>query len=126
MEPHTVPNEAARELNQYLKELPFRIDPTVFRELKALAGRHLQVTLMVEKAVDVHIAVDMVAIAERDEYDAAYLLSADGDFTPAVEAVRFLNKKVYAATPRFGAQLATVVNSYIRLEYDWFSDCYRR
>jgi uncharacterized LabA/DUF88 family protein len=71
-------------------------------------------------------AVDMVAMAERDEYDAAYLLSADGDFTPAVEAVRFLNKKVYAASPRFGAQLATVVSTYLRLKYDWFRDCYRR
>ena len=78
---------------------------------------------MVEKAVDVMGAVDMVVMAERDEFDAAYLLSADGDFTPAVEAVRLNNKKVYAVSVAVGAQLASVVNSYIRLKPDWFDDC---
>ena len=33
------------------------------------------------------LATDMVAMACRKEYDAAYLLSADGDYTHAVEFV---------------------------------------
>ena len=70
------------------------------------------------------LAVDMVVLAERDEFDAAYLLSADGDFTPAAEAVRAHRKKVYAASPAPGAQLAAVVDSFIRLSLDWFDDCY--
>lgn len=69
------------------------------------------------------LAVDMVVMAERNEFDAAYLLSADGDFTPAVKAIRFHNKKVYAASVAPGAQLASVANSYIRLKPDWFDDC---
>lgn len=124
LEPRAVRNEAAAELRRYLSDLKIRIDATVFRELMDLAKRHRDASVLVEKAVDVHLAVDMVMMAERDEYDAAYVLSADGDFTPAVEAVRSLKKKVYAASPLHGAQLAAVVNAFIRLDAAWFNDCY--
>lgn len=70
------------------------------------------------------LAIDMVVMSERDAFDAAYLLSADGDFTPAVEAVRSHGKKVYVASPGSGAQLASVANSYLRLRREWFADCY--
>jgi uncharacterized LabA/DUF88 family protein len=70
------------------------------------------------------LAVDMVSMSHRDDFDAAYLLSADGDFTPAVEVVRSNGKKVYAASPDAGAQLAKVVNSFIRLDLSWFDACY--
>lgn len=70
------------------------------------------------------IAVEMVSMAERDEYDAAYLLSADGDFTPAVQAVRNKGRKVYVCSPNSGAQLASVANSFIRIDRSWFDDCY--
>lgn len=80
---------------------------------------------MVEKAVDVMLAVDMVVGAERGEFDAAHLLSADGDFTPAVEAVRAHGKKVYIASPASGAQLAKVASAFIRMDRAWFDDCYQ-
>jgi uncharacterized LabA/DUF88 family protein len=80
---------------------------------------------MVEKAVDVMLAVDMVVMAERDQYDAAYLLSADGDFTPAVAAVRAHGKKVYGVSPAHGAQLAAAVDTFINLKREWFNDCYQ-
>ncbi len=80
---------------------------------------------MVEKAVDVMLAVDLVTFAERNEFDSAYLLSADGDFTPAVTAAQRLGKKVYAASPSQGAQLAAAVTAYIPLTREWFDDCYR-
>lgn len=124
LESRRVRNEAAAELLQYLTSLNVRIDPSVFHDLMTLAQKHRQVSVLVEKAVDVHLAVDLVMMAERDEYDAAYLLSADGDFTPAVDAVRSLNKKIYAASPLYGAQLAAVVNAFIRLDAPWFNDCY--
>lgn len=63
-------------------------------------------------------------MAMGDAYDAAYLLSADGDYTPAVEATRRLNKKIYAASVLRGAELAKAVNSFIPLDAKWFSDCY--
>ena len=124
LEPRTVKNEAASELQRYLFSLKTRIDSQVFQDLMALAKKHASASVMVEKAVDVMVAVDMVVAAERDELDAAYLLSADGDFTPAVEAVRAAGKKVYAVSPAHGAQLAASADSFIRLDPGWFGDCY--
>jgi uncharacterized LabA/DUF88 family protein len=95
----------------------------IYHELQRIARSHRNTTTFVEKAVDVMLAVDMVVMAERDEFDAAYLLSADGDFTPAIQAVRALGKKAYVASPGTGAQLAKVANSFIPLARDWFDDC---
>ena len=53
-----------------------------------------------------NIAVDMVVKAMEDEFDVAYLLSADGDFVPAVETVRKMGKKVFAASPVKGCGMA--------------------
>lgn len=63
-------------------------------------------------------------MAERDQFDAAYLLSADGDYTPAVEVVRGHGKKVYAVSAGPGAQLASVVNTFIPVDRSWFDDCF--
>lgn len=115
---------AASELLAYLGSLKTRIDPTVYKDLLALGQRHRRVAVKIEKAVDVMLAVEMVVQAERGEYDCAYLLSADGDFTPAVEAVRGLDKKVYISSPGYGARLAAAANSYIRLDSAWFDDCW--
>lgn len=118
-------NEAATELAAYLKKNADRLDGAVLSDLNEIAGKHAEVTVFVEKAVDVFLAVDLVTMALADAYDAAYILSADGDFTPAVQAVRRLSKKVYATSCLPGARLASVVNSFIRLKKDWFDDCYR-
>jgi len=82
---------------------------------------------LTEKQVDVSIAVDLVEMAHRDEYDTAYLFSADGDFVPAVKAVRRLNKKVFAvgaSSPerRHGRQLEAAANTFIPLKRDWFAE----
>lgn len=118
-------NAAAEELQHYLATLPTRIDPDLYRDLDHIARKHRTTEVIVEKAVDVMLAVDLVVMAERNLFDAAYLLSADGDFTPAVEAVRAHGKKVYIVSPASGAQLAAVANSFIKLKRDWFDDCYR-
>jgi uncharacterized LabA/DUF88 family protein len=125
IEARTASNGAAKELREYLGGLTTKIDATVFADLSDLARRHENATIFVEKAVDVFLAVDLVTMAINDEYDAAYILTADGDYTPAVDAVRKLGKKVYAASLLSGAQLAKAVNSFIRLRASWFTDCYR-
>jgi uncharacterized LabA/DUF88 family protein len=109
----------------YLQDLKVRIDTRVYHDLWKLARKHLRTKVMVEKAVDVMIAVDMVMMAYLDRYDAAYILSADGDYTPVAREVRRLGKKIYAASPASGAQLAAAVNTFIRLQASWFGDCYR-
>jgi uncharacterized LabA/DUF88 family protein len=123
LEPRQVQSNCADELHAYLGQLQTRIDTRVFHDLMDLARRHRSATVMVEKAVDVMLAVDLVTLAA--EYDAAYILSADGDYTHAAKHVRALGKKVYAAAASPGAQLAAVVNSFIRLDASWFADCYR-
>lgn len=124
LERRPVEDPAANELRRYLANLQTRIDRVVYHDLIRIAQTHQNTTALVEKAVDVMLAVDMVVMSERNEFDAAYLLSADGDFTPAVEAVRAHGRKVYAASPAVGAHLGKVVNSFIRLSRDWFDDCY--
>ena len=74
-----------------------------------------------EKRVDVSIAVDMVTMAYADGFDTAYLLSADGDFVPAVEAVKSRGKKVFAASPSVGRELEKAVDTFIPLKREWFS-----
>ncbi|MEK7349011.1 MAG: NYN domain-containing protein [Candidatus Eisenbacteria bacterium] len=125
IEPRTTENEAAKELIRYLSGLKIRIPIQVYKDLVALGHRHARAKIFVEKAVDVQIAVDMVSMATRDEYDSAYLLSADGDFTPAVETVRAIGKKVFAASPGPCRRLSLSANSYIRLKPAWFDSCFR-
>ena len=79
-----------------------------------------EVPYYVEKQVDVLIAVDLVSLAHQDDYDVAYLLSADGDFVPAVREVQRLGKRVFAASTLKGNQLATQADAFINLPRDWF------
>ncbi len=127
LESRVVTNPMAGDLDDYLNELQarhIRLDKGVFHSLRDIAARHRRAPVLVEKAVDVMLAVDMVMMAQRGEYEAGYLLSADGDYTPVADAVRALGKKIYAASPLQGAQLAARVNSFIPLAPKWFIDCY--
>jgi uncharacterized LabA/DUF88 family protein len=123
IEPRHAKSPAAVELLEYLANLRTRIEPAIYADLVALGTRHKSNQVMVEKGVDVMLAVDLVVMAERDEFDVAYLLSADGDYTHAVSAVRAHGKKVFAVSASHGAQLAASVDSYIHLRPSWFSDC---
>ncbi len=53
----------------------------------------------VEKATDVNLALDLVLDGQAEEYDEAFLISNDGDFSGAVKAVieRFKRKVNYVA-----------------------------
>jgi uncharacterized LabA/DUF88 family protein len=118
-------NPLVDSLRLFLTRQQSRLAPELVSELSALATAHARVSVLKEKAVDVMLAVDMVELASADRYDAAYLLSADGDFTPAVEAVEKRGKTVYAASPMFSSQLQRVAKAFIPLRPDWFADCYR-
>ena len=49
----------------------------------------------VEKATDVNLALDIVLDAQANEYDEAFLISNDGDFSGAVKAsIQRFNKKI--------------------------------
>lgn len=123
-ESHKRPNPLAQRLKRYMADLKVRIDNTVFRDLIALGNAYEFEVVTQEKAVDVALAVDLVMMAQRDAYDVAYLLSADGDFTPAVRAAQALGKKVFVASPGRGAQIAAASYMFLPLEASWFNDCF--
>jgi uncharacterized LabA/DUF88 family protein len=120
IEPRWAKSEAAVELGRYLAGLRVRIDPGVYHDLVAISQKHAATKVMVEKAVDVRIAIDIVVMAERGAYDTAYLLSADGDLTPAVAAARASGKKVFVASAQSGAQLAAACDKFLPLRREWF------
>jgi uncharacterized LabA/DUF88 family protein len=56
-----------------------------------------------EKRTDVNIGINLVKLAFQDEFDVAYVLSADSDLVPAVEEVKSLfPQKVITVIIPFG------------------------
>jgi len=49
---------------------------------------------VVEKKVDINIAIDIVSFAYENAYDTAVLVSGDGDFVPVVKRVKELGKNM--------------------------------
>ena len=80
---------------------------------------------VVEKGVDVNIAVDMLRLAYKDTYDTAILISGDGDFAAAVEAVKDLGKHVENAFPRKGLSrhLWNACDRFVELDQDLIDQC---
>lgn len=118
-------NPLARELRAYLESPSVAIAKDVRDHLRALAAAHAKVATLKEKAVDIMLARDLLEHAMTDRFDAAYLLSADGDFTPVVETIRHRGKKLYVASPGYSSQLRQAANAFITLDEAWFADCYR-
>ena len=98
LEPRRADDASAKRLLKYLSELKTPIDRSVYRDLHDIATEHNEAIVWVEKAVDVNLAMDLVVMAAGGELDTAYILSADGDYTPAVRMVRSVGKQVIAAS----------------------------
>ena len=121
VEPRKLPpdrNRLVNRLRTVIEDHRAELSDSVLGALQELCTTTL--TYYVEKRVDVSIAVDMVTMAAAQEFDVAYLLSADGDYVPAVESIRSQGKKVFAAFPDSGAELQKAVNTFIPLKQDWF------
>lgn len=125
VEPRPVDNPLADELDVFLRANGQTLSRPTHAHLATLVRRYRSLPNWVEKGVDVALAVDLYRLAQEDTYDAAYLLSADGDYVPAVRLVRGMGKKVYGASPNFCSALDNACNSFIPLPGSWFADCYR-
>lgn len=66
---------------------------------------------LVEKGIDVAIAVDALSLAYNDTYDTALLVSGDGDYVELVEALKRLGKHVECAM--FRNQSAGILLEYV-------------
>jgi uncharacterized LabA/DUF88 family protein len=109
----------------YIEDASKGLPPSAVLDLRALINAHAQLETLKEKAVDIMIARDILEGAIEGTYDAAYLLSADGDFTPVIESARKRGRKVYVASPSHSYNLRQTANAFIKLDAAWFSDCYR-
>ena len=88
----------------YVEQQKFFEKLRMINKLKIIFGRLEKrkrdgKTYFVEKATDVNLALDLVLDAQANEFDGAFLISNDGDFSGAVKAVqeRFSKSVTYVA-----------------------------
>ena len=125
LEPRTLENPMKVGIQSVIEKHRKDLPKAAFDDLVAMVNAHSQVKTLKEKAVDIMLAKDMLEGAWQNNYDVAYLLSADGDFTPVVDAARSLGKKVFVAAPGYSSELRRVANTFIPLRNEWFQDCHR-
>lgn len=77
-----------------------------------------------EKGVDVWLAVDMVNMAYRNQYDVAALISGDADLAPAVTAVKDAGRHVenYFIRGSQSLELRQQVDVSIEMDTAWMTD----
>jgi uncharacterized LabA/DUF88 family protein len=81
----------------------------------------------IEKATDVNLALDLVLDAQANEYDMAFLVSNDGDFSGAVDAAinRFEKEVVYVAignNKMISHHLKSVASRTFMIDKDFVND----
>lgn len=86
----------AERITKLLQErrIPNHLMGSYNRYVSDLLGQYIDFT---EKGVDTGLAVDMLELCMNDAYDDAFLLAADEDFVPMVEAVKRTGRQVIHA-----------------------------
>ncbi len=80
---------------------------------------------LVEKGVDVQLAVDLVRFGAKLNYEVAIIVSGDGDYSPAVEAVKDMGLNVVNAffPDEVSSYLRHVCDRFVQLDYDYLKNC---
>lgn len=100
-----------------------------FRRAGAISYNLFQDSFGQEKAVDVMLATDMLAL--KDIYDVAILFSGDQDYVPAVKRVKDYGKKVYNVSfetknqkllPGGARRLNNITDHNYTIKYDTLKD----
>jgi len=101
---YIAPVEQQTNQEMYANQQSFFFKLGKIKNLKIIFGRLEKrkddgKTYFVEKATDVNLALDLVLDAQSNDYETAYLISNDGDFSGAVKAVkeRFEKEIIYVA-----------------------------
>ena len=96
----TDPTEGGQALAEFLDVLEtltgffVRREPRVKR-VTVCRSCHASTEYFTEKRVDTRMVAELIQLAAVNAYDAAVVLSGDGDFVPAVQAVAALGKQVF-------------------------------
>ncbi|MDP6514427.1 MAG: NYN domain-containing protein, partial [SAR202 cluster bacterium] len=95
---YNVLRDPDRNLQAYQDQQKFltALHSTPYLEVR-LGASKLRGDVPVEKGVDIMIATDFLRMAWNDLYDTAILVTGDGDFSYAVQAVKDLGKHVVVA-----------------------------
>ncbi len=120
---YSAPLDKSKDEETYAKQQKF------FEKLKKLPDFELVLCRMQKGIVDgqriyqvkeddIHIAVDMVKLAYNNAYDTAILISTDGDFVPAIEAVKEKGKIVenVGFKPKFSWHLKQKSDRFIQFD----------
>ena len=93
-----------------------------------LGGSKMRGATTVQKGVDIMIATDLLRFAWDDLYDVAVLVSGDGDFSYAVQAVKDMGKHVeVAAFPsNLSSELVSVSDERELFTLEYFDDLWSR
>ena len=98
---------------RFLQSLKYRGFTVVTKPVKAITK-----DILIEKGLDVALATDMLVSAFRDLFDTAILVSGDEDYTPVLDEIKRLGKKVEVAAFNFaiGKELKSVADRYVALD----------
>ena len=124
-------------LNQQRDPEQYRKQQRFFGKLRAIQDFEV-ITCRMQKDVvdgetrysvkedDISIAVDMVKLAFNNAYDAAILVSIDGDFVPAVRVVKETGKKVESVgfVKRFSWHLKQTCDKLRMLKKEELDKCF--
>jgi uncharacterized LabA/DUF88 family protein len=106
----------------FQKNVGDKIPLSLYNIAKEKISKLKKEKVWVEKAVDVHLAIDLVSQAHKNAFDTAYILSADGDYTPAVAFARDLGKRVFGASMNNAYELSNSTNGFIKIPKKFFDD----
>ncbi len=96
---YSAPLDVAFDQETYMKQQKFFDKLQRLQNFKLVLCRMQKIkidgkTVYQVKEDDIHLAVDMVKLAYNNAYDTAILVSSDGDFVPAIQAVKEVGKNV--------------------------------
>lgn len=101
----------------YLQEVPY---------MQVVTGRvEKRGEDLVEKGVDVQLAVDLVRFGASGLYDTGIIVTGDGDYSPAVEAAKDMGLHIENAffMSEVSVHLKQVCDKFTVLDYDYLKDC---
>lgn len=122
---YNVPLQRRKNEEKYIKQQRF------FDKIKRIKNFNLILCRMqkqkiegkivyIAKEDDIQLAVDMVKLAYENVYDTTILISSDGDFAPAVLAIKEIGKKAenFGFENKFSYHLKQKCDRFIKLKKD--------
>jgi uncharacterized LabA/DUF88 family protein len=122
---YNVQRDPERNSQAYLDQQKFlgALYNTPYLEVR-LGGYKLRGDIAIEKGIDIMLATDLLRVAWSDLYDVAVVVSGDGDFAYAVQAVKDLGKHVEVAAfqANLSWELANVADDRLIFVPEYFED----